>query len=43
VILDNAKINDISITDSLIGNNSNIRKGRKKSKLIIGENSQIEI
>jgi predicted acyltransferase (DUF342 family) len=29
--------------DSLIGNNSNIKKGKKRSKLIVGENSQIEI
>jgi len=43
VILDNVKLDEISIMDSLIGNNSNIKKGKKRSKLIIGENSQIEI
>ncbi|WP_432518158.1 glucose-1-phosphate thymidylyltransferase [Saccharolobus islandicus] len=43
VILDNVRVEGISMMDSLIGNNSSVIKGKKWVKLIIGENSRVEI
>lgn len=42
VILDNVRVEGVSLIDSLIGNNSTVIKGRK-SRLIIGENSRVEM
>ncbi len=43
VILDNVRIEGVSMMDSLIGNNSNVIRGKKWTKLIIGENSRVEV
>jgi len=43
VILDNVRVEGVSMMDSLIGNNSSVIKGKKWVKLIIGENSRVEI
>ncbi|WP_292319528.1 glucose-1-phosphate thymidylyltransferase [Caldisphaera sp.] len=46
VVLDNAKIEDVSIRDSLIGQGSLIKKGKTKPRairIVAGENSRIEV
>jgi glucose-1-phosphate thymidylyltransferase len=43
VVLDNVKVEGVSMMDSLVGNNSSVVKGKRWVKLIIGENSRVEI
>jgi len=43
VVLDNVKIEGVSMMDSLVGNNSSVVKGKRWVKLVIGENSRVEI
>jgi len=43
VVLDNVKVEGVSMMDSLVGNNSSVVKGKRWVKLVIGENSRVEI
>jgi len=43
VVLDNVRVDGVSMMDSLIGNNSSVVKGKRWVKLIIGENSRVEL
>ncbi len=43
VVLDNVKVEGVYLMDSLVGNNSSVVKGRRWVKLVIGENSRVEI
>ncbi|MCG2884746.1 MAG: glucose-1-phosphate thymidylyltransferase, partial [Sulfolobales archaeon] len=41
VVLDNVKVEGVSMMDSLVGNNSSVVKGKRWVKLVIGENSRV--
>jgi glucose-1-phosphate thymidylylransferase, long form len=43
VVLDNVKVEGVSMMDSLVGNNSSVVKGKRWVKLVIGENSRVEL
>jgi glucose-1-phosphate thymidylylransferase, long form len=43
VVLDNVKVEGVYLMDSLVGNNSSVVKGKRWVKLVIGENSRVEI
>jgi glucose-1-phosphate thymidylyltransferase len=43
VVLDNVKVEGVSMMDSIVGNNSSVTKGKRWVKLVIGENSRVEI
>jgi len=43
VVLDNVKVEGVSMMDSLVGDNSSVVKGKRWVKLVIGENSRVEI
>jgi glucose-1-phosphate thymidylylransferase, long form len=43
VVLDNVKVEGVSMMDSLVGNSSSVVKGKRWVKLVIGENSRVEI
>jgi glucose-1-phosphate thymidylylransferase, long form len=43
VVLDNVKVEGVYLMDSLVGNNSSAVKGKRWVKLVIGENSRVEI
>jgi len=43
VVLDNVKVEGVSMMDSLVGNNSSVLKGKRWVKLVIGENSRVEL
>jgi glucose-1-phosphate thymidylyltransferase len=43
VILDNVRIQGVSLLDSIIGNNALIKKGERWQKLVVGENSWITL
>jgi len=43
VVLDNVKVEDVSMMDSLVGDSSSVVKGKRWVKLVIGENSRVEI
>jgi glucose-1-phosphate thymidylyltransferase len=43
VVLDNVKVEGVSMMDSLIGNNSSVVKGKRWVRLVVGENSRVEI
>jgi len=43
VVLDNVKVEGVYLMDSLVGNNSSVVKGKRWVKLVIGENSRVEL
>ncbi|PVU72899.1 glucose-1-phosphate thymidylyltransferase [Sulfolobales archaeon SCGC AB-777_J03] len=43
VVLDNVKVEGVSMMDSLVGNGSSVVKGKRWVKLVIGENSRVEL
>jgi len=43
VVLDNVKVEGVSMMDSLVGNSSSVVKGKRWVKLVIGENSRVEL
>jgi len=43
VVLDNVKVEGVSMMDSLVGDNSSVVKGKRWVKLVIGENSRVEL
>ncbi len=43
VVLDNVKVEGVSMMDSLVGNNSSVVKGKRWVKLVVGENSRVEL
>ena len=43
VVLDNVKVEGVSMMDSLVGNNSSVVKGKRWVRLVVGENSRVEL